>query len=320
MVGRVAGAATGKVLDTLDPDLWLSHIDLDALLERVDVQRLVDRIDPNPLLERVDVQRLADRVDLDVLVGRMDLEALVRRSGMPQIVAESTERIAKGTLDLPRRQIVGVDTLVGHGLDRLLRRRFDSTELLPARFTPPAAPEAARPGAVKRLTVTGHYSGPFGRLVAALIDAALVSLLFTAAYACVAAVAQLFFHWSVSDHTSAAAGTTLAVVWPFAYVFVSLSIAGRTLGKGVVGMRVVDSHGEPLSPGRAFVRTVMMPVSVALAGLGLLPIVFHREHRALHDLVAGTSVVIDWGDRPAELPGPLSAFVARRSPGPLGGT
>jgi hypothetical protein len=41
--------------------------------------------------------------------------------------------------------------------------------------------------------------------------------------------------------------------------------------------------------------------------------VVQREHRALHDLIAGTAVVYDWGSRTAELPGPLSEFLARRA-------
>ena len=35
-------------------------------------------------------------------------------------------------------------------------------------------------------------------------------------------------------------------------------------------------------------------------------IVVQREHRSLHDLIARTCVVYDWGDRSAEMPGPLS--------------
>jgi hypothetical protein len=55
-----------------------------------------------------------------------------------------------------------------------------------------------------------------------------------------------------------------------------------------------------------------MPVSFLLLGLGLVGIVTGREHRALHDVVAGSAVVVDFGDRPAELPGPLSRFLARQ--------
>jgi hypothetical protein len=45
------------------------------------------------------------------------------------------------------------------------------------------------------------------------------------------------------------------------------------------------------------------PLSVLPLGLGVVPIAFHREHLALHDLIAGTAAAYDWGERPAELPG-----------------
>ena len=47
---------------------------------------------------------------------------------------------------------------------------------------------------------------------------------------------------------------------------------------------------------------------------GLDSLVDRLVDRALHDLCAGTAVVYDWGDRPAELPGPLSSYLARHSP------
>ena len=45
-------------------------------------------------------------------------------------------------------------------------------------------------------------------------------------------------------------------------------------------------------------------------------ILFHRQHRALHDLVARTAVVYDWGEREAQVPVPLTRFLERRAVGP----
>jgi hypothetical protein len=60
-----------------------------------------------------------------------------------------------------------------------------------------------------------------------------------------------------------------------------------------------------------FVRTLALPLSLVLFGVGFLLIPVRRDHRALHDLIAGTAVVYDWGDRPAEMPGPLADFLNR---------
>ena len=48
-----------------------------------------------------------------------------------------------------------------------------------------------------------------------------------------------------------------------------------------------------------FVRTLAFPLSVLFLGIGPLMIVEQREHRSLHDLIAKTCVVYDWGDRSA---------------------
>ncbi|MGI9579262.1 MAG: RDD family protein, partial [Microthrixaceae bacterium] len=44
----------------------------------------------------------------------------------------------------------------------------------------------------------------------------------------------------------------------------------------------------------AVVRTVALPLSFLTLGIGFLPILFGRERRALHDLIAGTAVVYAW--------------------------
>ena len=82
----------------------------------------------------------------------------------------------------------------------------------------------------------------------------------------------------------------------------------------MTGLRVGTGEGAPLPPGRALVRVLVFPLSTAALGLGLLGILVDRRRRAPHDLAAGSVVIHDRGDRPAELPGPLSAWLARRDP------
>ncbi|HEU4541852.1 MAG TPA: hypothetical protein VFR23_12060 [Jiangellaceae bacterium] len=148
-LSRLAGAVTGRVVETIDPDTVIDHvdmeklldrIDMDKLLDRIDIDRLLDRVEVNHLLDRVDINRLLDRVDVDVLMDRVelnrllahvdfdailqtvDLEGAVRRAGVPEIVAASTGRVAGSALDLARRQIAGLDVVVDRLIDRLLRR------------------------------------------------------------------------------------------------------------------------------------------------------------------------------------------------------
>src|SRR5262249_50380888 len=68
---------------------------------------------------------------------------------------------------------------------------------------------------------------------------------------------------------------------------------GQTVGKRLFGLRVVDAHGFRLEPAQVIVRNLMRAID-ALPGLYLVGGVacfFHRHHRRLGDIAAGTAVV-----------------------------
>ncbi|TNM47237.1 hypothetical protein FHP29_03465 [Nocardioides albidus] len=123
ILGRVAGAVTGKVVDAVPVEEILEHVDLDAVLDQVDVNHLLDRIDVNRFLDRVDLDRLLARADVNALLAGVDLEDLVQRAGIPDVVASTTGDLLGRTLDVARRQVVGLDAVVTGLVDRLLRRR-----------------------------------------------------------------------------------------------------------------------------------------------------------------------------------------------------
>src|SRR3954470_14280193 len=118
LIGRVAGAVTDRALDVVDPDILVHPVDVNLLLAKIDVQRLLERIDLDAVLQQVDMNALLARVDMNALLARVDvnqllddvdLEAVVRRSGIPEVVAESTSKLAGSTLDVARRQVAGLD-------------------------------------------------------------------------------------------------------------------------------------------------------------------------------------------------------------------
>jgi uncharacterized RDD family membrane protein YckC len=71
---------------------------------------------------------------------------------------------------------------------------------------------------------------------------------------------------------------------------------------------VVRADGKAIDPWRGVVRALVFPLSFLLFGLGFLGILVQREHRALHDLIAGTAVVYSWDARAARL-----RFLAREA-------
>ncbi len=165
-----------------------------------------------------------------------------------------------------------------------------------------------------RLSVSGNYAGPVSRAAAAALDALMIMGLYTLGVAGVGLLASVFFGSKPSGDWSAPVAFVALGSWAFVYAFASQAIAGRTPGKAITGLRLVSREGAVPSTGTVFVRTLAFPLSVLFFGLGFVPVVLGREHRALHDMIAGTAVVYDWGDRSAEMPGPLSEFLQRVDP------
>lgn len=73
---------------------------------------------------------------------------------------------------------------------------------------------------------------------------------------------------------------------------VAFTAGGQTLGKLVIGIKVVSADaGSPLDLGRAVVRTAIWLILAAPMGLGFLTTALSHDHRGFHDRVARTRVV-----------------------------
>ena len=77
------------------------------------------------------------------------------------------------------------------------------------------------------------------------------------------------------------------------YELYGVGLAGQTVGMRLVHIRVIASRGRPPGAVRGLVRVLALTVSVLPGGLGWLWALFDREHRALHDHLAGTYVILD---------------------------
>ena len=91
-------------------------------------------------------------------------------------------------------------------------------------------------------------------------------------------------------------GSTLigSTIFAMIYFLFFWSVAGFTPGKAFLGLRIVQSDGQRMGLGRAFVRLLAYWISALLFFLGFAWIIVDNRRQGWHDKIAGTIVVYDW--------------------------
>jgi uncharacterized RDD family membrane protein YckC len=146
-------------------------------------------------------------------------------------------------------------------------------------------------------------AGPLRRTIATLVD----MLVFTSLSVLLALPVARYVDWNEAlrsydsftsaiseptwiSHLAGVGGLWTALWW--AYFIVGWGLAGASPGKWLLGIRIVDHRGRyPIGASRAALRLVAYMISSVSLGFGHLFVVFRRDRRALHDILAGTRVV-----------------------------
>lgn len=131
-------------------------------------------------------------------------------------------------------------------------------------------------------------AGPGSRFLALLVDVGLILAL----TALVSSVLSKVLPTSLG--TLAIATLSFVMTWVYHMGF-EVRREGRTPGKAMLGLRVVDARGLPLSLEQSFVRNVSRVVDFfpLFYGLGGLVALLDRDGQRLGDLLADTLVVRD---------------------------
>ncbi|MCS7067931.1 MAG: RDD family protein [Meiothermus sp.] len=130
------------------------------------------------------------------------------------------------------------------------------------------------------------------RLLAGLIDLGVM----TGLQFGIAGSANALFPPTHPGHHFSAEGLILFGVFSplawFLYAVLPLTRTGATLGKEIVGIRVVGRNGQKPSLLQAFMReSAGRWLNAMVLNLGLLFVFWDRDRQALHDMVADTFVV-----------------------------
>ena len=161
----------------------------------------------------------------------------------------------------------------------------------------------------------GNYAGFASRATAMVIDMLLLS------------VTVVFVAWFVSTTVKMLQLKTVAmtlaetspvlqrvidfIFGPATYSIVSVSfvifyylffwtIAGQTIGKAIMGIRIVSQDGHKLKLTQSIVRYIGYFISTIAFGMGFLSILIDDHRLAWHDKLAKTCVLYAWDAHPDE--------------------
>ncbi len=176
--------------------------------------------------------------------------------------------------------------------------------LLPPPTTTADTPDAVRITTPEQVTITLPLAGVGTRLLAALLDAAVMLGIIFVALIVIALVGSLI---ALQPH-SLAAGSVLsafALLFLFGFVFayyagLELLWDGQTVGKRALKLRVLRDNGTPVDTAAVLARTVVRLVDFLPVGylVGLVSMVVDGRARRLGDIVGGTIVVREGDSAP----------------------
>ena len=139
------------------------------------------------------------------------------------------------------------------------------------------------------------YGGFCIRVVAYLIDGILLNIVF----GIIGAIVGVSMIPVDPTNTDPMAGmehmgrfqlVALVVTWLY-FALMESSPRGATVGKMVLGLRVVDEQGNRISFARATGRFFAKFISTIILMIGYLMVAFTERKRGLHDMIAGTLVI-----------------------------
>lgn len=158
-------------------------------------------------------------------------------------------------------------------------------------------------------TLQGQYAGFISRFLAVLIDIIVVIITVSVVGAVISLLLSFFglteffdnLEQSISIQGSIVrAFTAVSGVGTIAFLYIVIAwtvTSGKTIGKGLIGLRIVPMDGKRITLLRATVRYIAFWISVLAFGLGIFWILVSDRRQGWHDKLAKTCVIYDWPAR-----------------------
>jgi uncharacterized RDD family membrane protein YckC len=166
--------------------------------------------------------------------------------------------------------------------------------------------KVARPDSLR-----GHYAGFATRVVAFVLDLVILSIAVLSISWFIHSTFQVllleglskYIKWIgnflnlISNPTVTGIASIVFIVFYYLFFW---TIAGQTIGKAIMGIKIVPNKGGRMTITRSLIRYIGYLVSTIFFGLGFIWILVDDRRMAWHDRLAGTCVVYAWDARPDE--------------------
>lgn len=265
----------------------------EALVERGEAQ--MERWVERGRAEEVRSQALLETALIQTVHTSMD--QVVENPKVQELVEEQSVSLAQEVAEELRERVVSLDMLVERLVGRVLRRPPRRTQA-PLVVLPLPVEDTA--GAARSLA--GQPAGIVSRLVAFLIDIVVVSVTFVVTGWLLDAVQSVMLAFivlsripiSVPEFTYGGLHLSGTALFWVGYLVLFWTVSGKTVGKAILGLRVVTRDGHGLSLARSLLRVAGYVLSQFFFYLGFLWVAVDTRQRGWHDHLAGTYVVYCW--------------------------
>lgn len=135
-----------------------------------------------------------------------------------------------------------------------------------------------------------YFAGPDVRLLAVIIDYFLIF----AVYCVIATIVVFFIDEKQLRIVASLSGLAIIPIAKSIYsIFMESSSRQGTWGKVLMGQKVCDEKGNPISLARSAIRNLSKILGIITLGFGFLLGFFGKQQQCLHDRIAGTVVIKD---------------------------
>lgn len=134
---------------------------------------------------------------------------------------------------------------------------------------------------------TPQYAGFGSRLVAHIIDGAILSI----SIGIISWITGIEFSSGVMEIVYSPGGWISFFLVLAYFVYFETSEKQATIGKSVMGLKVIRQDGKKMETSDAIIRYLGKVLSAVIFMIGFLMVLFDDQKRSLHDRIAKTYVV-----------------------------